>query len=375
MTLRHLPLPSPRGRLRWSLLRLRQRLWPIVQTAVAAVAAWYLAELLLPDPTPVFASIAAVIALGTSMGQRAQRAAALIGGVVLGLTVADALLHVMGTGPLQIGLMVALAMAVAVLLGGHELLVGEAAVSALILVSLEQTGSGLSIERPLEALIGGAVALAAHGLLFPPNPGLLAGRAGQTVLADLGRGLADVSGALAGGDAGAGERALVSARAIDARVAELDEALAVGRETVRLAPPRRPARLELERYARSRDQLDFAVRDTRVLARHSLRYLRGGRPAPEALAAAAAGLSGAVWELAASYDGAERTAEVRRLALAAAAEAAAVAERERDLALSEIAGQVRSTAVDLVRAAELVAGEPVSDELPTAELLTAPVAA
>jgi hypothetical protein len=36
---------------------------------------------------------------------------------------------------------------------------------------------------------------------------------------------------------------------------------------------------------------------------------------------------------------------------------------------------VRSTAVDLVRAAELVAGEPTADELPTAELLAGRVAA
>ena len=374
MTLRTL-IPSPRGRLRWSVLRLRARSWLVVQTALAAVAAWYLAELLLPDPTPVFAAIAAVIALGTSVGERAQRAVQLTGGVVLGLTVADVLINVIGTGPLQIALMLVLAMSAAVLLGGGELLVAEAAVSSLILVSLEQTGSGLAVERPLEALIGGAVALATHALLFPPNPGLLAGRAGQTVLADLGRVLADVGRALGDGDAGAGERALTSARAIDGRVAILDEALAVGRETVRLAPPRRPARAELERYARSRDQLDFAVRDTRVLARHGLRYLRGGRPAPPALAEAAAGLSSAVWELAASYDGAARTDEVRRLALAAAAEAGDVQERERDLPLTEIVGQVRSTAVDLVRAAELVAGEPTADELPTAELLAGRVAA
>jgi hypothetical protein len=66
---------------------------------------------------------------------------------------------------------------------------------------------------------------------------------------------------------------------------------------------------------------------------------------------------------------------VRRLALAAAGEAAGAHERERDLAVGEIAGQIRSTAVDLVRAAELIAGAPVSDELPTAELLAAPARA
>ena len=40
-----------------------------------------------------------------------------------------------------------------------------------------------------------------------------------------------------------------------------------------------------------------------------------------------------------------------------------------DLALAEILGQVRSTAVDLMRAAELVAGAP--EEQPTEELLPA----
>ena len=40
-----------------------------------------------------------------------------------------------------------------------------------------------------------------------------------------------------------------------------------------------------------------------------------------------------------------------------------------DPALIEIAGQVRSTAVDLVRAAELVAGAAPPEEMPTEELL------
>ena len=49
------------GTSRQALTRLRVRAWPIRQTAVAAVAAWYLARLLLPERQPVFASIAAVV--------------------------------------------------------------------------------------------------------------------------------------------------------------------------------------------------------------------------------------------------------------------------------------------------------------------------
>ena len=48
-------------------LRLRVRAWPILQTAAAAVGAWYLAKLLLPERAAGFASIAAVIALGADL--------------------------------------------------------------------------------------------------------------------------------------------------------------------------------------------------------------------------------------------------------------------------------------------------------------------
>ena len=130
-----------------------------------------------------------------------------------------------------------------------------------------------------------------------------------------------------------------------------------------------------ERYGRTLAQVDFAVRNTRVLARHVLRFTRAGEPAPPELAEAVRGLSAAVWELAAAYDDPARTGEVIRLARAAAARAAGVAEHPDGPAIVEIAGQVRSTAVDLVRAAELVAdAAPAPEDLPTEELLLAPSA-
>ena len=61
----------------------------VLQTAAAAVAAWYLAILLLPSPRPAFASIAAVICLGATYGHRRREAVELVGGVVIGLAVAS----------------------------------------------------------------------------------------------------------------------------------------------------------------------------------------------------------------------------------------------------------------------------------------------
>jgi uncharacterized membrane protein YgaE (UPF0421/DUF939 family) len=364
-----------RGAIRTAGRRLRPRLLPILQTAAGAVLAWYIAVALLPDPRPAFASIAAVIALGATFEHRGSRVVELTGGVVLGLTIADVIVQLIGTGPAQMGLMLVLAMAVATMLGGGALLTVEAAVSALLLSAIDPaaTGPGLSPLRFAEALIGGAVALGVTSVFFPPNPALIVGRVVQAVFAELGRTLEQLAAALAGGDAGAAQRALQSARAIDDRIDGLDDALAAARETARLAPPRRRARHEVNLYGRTLAHVDFAVRNTRVLARNTLRLIRAGRPVPPELAEAVGALALAVWELAAAYDDPRRSEDVRRHGRMAAARAAAIAEREREPAVVEVAGQVRSTAVDLVRAAELVAGDPLApEERPTEELLLVP---
>src|SRR5918994_5995557 len=231
---------------RRALLRLRLRAWPILQTAGAAVAAWYLAKLLVSEEQPVFASIAAVISLGATYGQRPERAIELIGGVVLGIGVADLLVGAIGSGPMQLGLLVVLAMAAAVLLGGGPLLVTEAAVSAILLASLEPASTELlSAERLIEALVGGGVAFAVSSLAFPLDPHLHVGRAAQSVFSELGRGLEELATALDTGDREQAAAALVAARGLDGPVRELEEALETGRETARSSPLRRPARTEL----------------------------------------------------------------------------------------------------------------------------------
>jgi hypothetical protein len=115
-------------------------------------------------------------------------------------------------------------------------------------------------------------------------------------------------------------------------------------------------------------QLDLAVRNTRVLARHALRAVRTGTAVPADLPFAVTELAQAVWELAGAYQDTERAWEARDLASRAAARATRLADGA-DLVLAEILAQVRSTAVDLMRAAELVAGAP--EEQPTEELLPA----
>src|SRR5947209_14172011 len=177
-------------------VRLHGHTWPILQTALAAVGAWYLSALLGVEHRPAFASIAAVISLGAAFGQRRQRAVQLISGVMLGIVLADLLVRAIGNGLPQIGVLVLLAMLTAVLLGGSELLVTEAAVSAILVATLSSTPE----VRLLQVLIGGGVALVVHTLVFPPDPRIGASRAASVAFGELGAVLRDGAAALAAVD-------------------------------------------------------------------------------------------------------------------------------------------------------------------------------
>jgi hypothetical protein len=222
-------------------------------------------------------------------------------------------------------------------------------------------------------VVGGGVALAVSALAFPPNPVLLVGRSAQAVFGGLGRALEDVAAALADGDRDRSESALQAARAIDHDLRALDEALVIAGETARFSPGRRSSRGELDRYARAARQIDFAVRNARVLARHAARFVRGGRQAPPELLEAIDDLGLAVWALAAELDDPTGNADVRIHTSRAARRATQAFNANPEIELAEIVAQVRSTAIDLARAAEAAtaSGDGFA-ETPTEELLVEP---
>jgi uncharacterized membrane protein YgaE (UPF0421/DUF939 family) len=347
--------------------RIHGHLWPILQTAVAAVVAWYLSVLAGTEHRPTFAAIAAVISLGATFGERRQRAVQLIAGVMLGIVVADLIVRLIGTGLPQIGLLVIIAMAAAVVLGGGELLVTEAAVSAILIASLPHSAAEV---RLLEVVIGGSVALAVHTFMFPPDPVLGVGRAANSLFGELGGVLRDAAAALAAGDVRRAQAAMHGSESVESLVGELRTAALLGSDTARWAPARRSGLSEVERYSRIVGHADLAARHTHVLVRNVLSYVRSGRPPQTELADALRDLGLAAWELPAQFEEPWRSGDVMRIALEAAGRATATAARHPDIALNEIAGQLRSIAIDIVKASE--AGETergALEEAPTEELL------
>jgi uncharacterized membrane protein YgaE (UPF0421/DUF939 family) len=336
--------------------RLRAGIWPVVQTAVAATLAWSVAALVLGNEQPFVAAIAAVISVGAVAGQTLKRAVEWIFGVAVGLAVADLIMFVIGTGPVQTGIILALAMSVALLIRGGIMFWTEAGVSAVLVAGLDPTTYGVSPDRFLEALVGGGVALAVSALL-PSNPSLRARQAARPVLEDLATALRDVAAALIGGNLDLAEGALSEARRIDALVAGLREELDGGYQIARLSPPRRRHLGYLGYYATAADQLDLAVRNTRVLARAAVTLVREKGAAPGQLPEAILELALAVEALAGYLETPDHPLDARHFALGAAGEATSVLKERNDLETSVLVGQIRSTAIDLLQATGMSSSE------------------
>ena len=256
-----------RHRLRSGGFRLRGVWLQILQTAVAACVAWFLADLLLGlDRPPTFAPIAAVISLGLAVGQRGRRAVELTLGVAFGILVADLLVSILGVGAVQAGIVVALAMTVAAFLGSQEIGVNEAAVSAMIImITFQFLEAGLPLDRFLEALIGGATALLINALL-PVNPERMVAEAAHPLFDESVNVLKEVAEGLDEGDAPRIQAAYLKAQEIDARVSGLKEAVMTSRETARsrTAPA---TKLRAPRTLRRRSRSDRADRPRRTGAR------------------------------------------------------------------------------------------------------------
>ena len=330
--------------------RLQDRGWPIIQTALAASAAWYLATLLFGHPQPFFGPIAAVLSLGVLVGHRGRRAIEIVLGVALGLVVADAFVLAIGTGTVQLGIVVAAAMAAVVIVGGDNLLVNQAAISAILVAILQPpTSTGLSPDRFLDALTGCAVALLIN-YLFPINPKRRTVTAGNRIFDELVTALEGTARALASNEPELAECALQKGRGISDRMSDLKETLEAGHETARFAPPRWGSLEHIKLYTDAVELVDLVVLDVRGVARAAISVLRDNTAGLQLLSEAILDLARGVEALSTYLKEYGQPTDARQFALKAAEDAYALLKEHNDLATNTLIGQVRFTTIDLLRA-------------------------
>lgn len=325
--------------------RLRAKSFQIAQCAIAAGTAWVVASDVFAHQTPFFAPIAAVVSLGTSYGQRLRRVAEVTLGVAIGVLVGDILTHWLGSGGWQIALIVSLAMSTALLLGQGALFVNQAAVQAIVVSTLVPT-TGEAFLRWTDALIGGGVALVAAAVV-PRAPLRRPREQAGVVVRKISLLLRSAAESIRDGDVERSLLVLRDARATDELVIELRAAADEGISVVRSSPFRRRHRMPVRAMADLVEPLDFALRNTRVLARRVAVACYRKEPIPASYATLLEDLADCTDAISAEL-GAGRAATAVRDRLVRLGGATNRVERTKDLSSEVILAQVRSLVADLL---------------------------
>jgi uncharacterized membrane protein YgaE (UPF0421/DUF939 family) len=345
-----------RGRvsLRARRARLRNKSWHVGQCALAAGLAWWLANDVFGHPYPFFAPIVAVICLGTSYGQRLRRVIEVTLGVAVGVFLADLLLLLIGTGPWQVAVLVAIAMTVTLLLNVGTLFVTQAAVQGIVVVTFA-AAPGYAFTRWLDALIGGAVALVA-ATVVPQAPLRRPREEAAVVVRRIAELLRAGAKSAEEGDVEAGLAVLQDARATEQLIRELQDAADEGLSVLASSPFRRRHVGQVRRMVELVEPLDRALRNTRVLVRRMALTSYHHHPLPRSYVRLCVDLADAVDEMADelagghSPDGREDGpgSEARRRLLRIG-EGTAEVERVADLSADVVLAQIRSIVVDLLQ--------------------------
>ena len=329
---------------------------PALVAASAATFAWIIAADLIGHPDPLFAPSVALVVLGESRGRRLKQTTEIVLGVAAGVLVAELVVLALGHG--VVGLFVVLLCTVGPMMaaGAGSTLVVQASVSALYLVVIAAPQGNLVPFRFADALIGGAVAIAASQLMVahkPLAPLIAEARRTYAHLADL---LDDLNAALRDCDEPAAEAVLGRAHRMNDAVERLNEAALAAGETLRLRGRRQ--RLEqVQNVERTTDQLDQVVGNVWVLTRNAVTLTRLHTCTPPELGRAIGALAGAVRsageslakDLTGHDDAVRHAGQADTDALEAVRVAAKLLDEEPTLPVTMIVGQIRTTAVDLLR--------------------------
>lgn len=196
-----------------------------VRLSGACMAAYLVAQALLPHGDPVLAPLTALLVVQVTLRSTLTSGLQRVLSVVAGVGVSTGLSSAVGFTWWSLGLLIAATVVLGQLLrlGDHLL---EVPISAMLVLAVGGSTSSYAVGRVVETVLGAAVGVAVN-LLFPP--GLRPGDAGAAVehaAAEMARLLERAAGGLReGAGSEQAEQWLVEARGLPRSVAEADRAL------------------------------------------------------------------------------------------------------------------------------------------------------
>ncbi|MEU6074444.1 FUSC family protein [Micromonospora sp. NPDC047074] len=319
-----------------------------VQAGAAAALAWYVAKDLLNNPQPIFAPAVAVGTLASSLGHRLRRTLYLIAGVAVGITVGDLLVVVIGNGHIQIGLIVAVSILLAVMLSGEGGFIAQAGGSAMVIAVLSPASTNLAVPRLVDGVVGGAAGLAVSLLLLPLHPVHRIKRAAGPPLDALARELAVAADALAARDQKMAKQALDRLRAVS--LGDLETTLSGAVEVAKVSPVRWHQRTELSGWRHGAGLMMRSLVHSRPLVLRLTAVIEDGEPVPQALVEAVRSLATAVRHVRDGFAPGKPSTTCQRAALNAIRLAHQALGSGLGFSGVNVAGQIKTVAVNTLRA-------------------------
>lgn len=327
----------------------------------AGVGAYLISEQVLGHDTPLFAAVAALIAMGFTKEPRLRKVMEVAVGCTLGVLLADMLTLGLGAGIFTAVLAVFLAVMLARFLDPGPMLAMQMGLQALLVVLVPVPADAAlgPFTRSVDAVVGGVTALLIT-LITPKDPRGEPIRELKGVADQLTAALRDTAAALRTSDSRQAWHALIRARGLQSQVDETTKALSAAKELTVYSPAHRRHRHYIRRLDRTAEKLDLAVRNLRVVSRRSVSTIDHAAlsdagtvrlaEALDDLAEATAQLSRAVSEAGPGFD---RWMNTARDSLAAVA----TRLHPRRLDIDDLEGEalvllVRTMVVDLLEAAE-----------------------
>ncbi|MBK0418016.1 FUSC family protein [Leucobacter sp. CSA1] len=339
----------------------RQHASVLLLAALAAGISYLLAGALFGTQQAVFAPIAAVVATGLSAGQRRGRAVEISAGVVLGIASADLLSRWLGIGAWQLALAVLVAMTTAVAFRPSSLMANQAAVAAVVVMTLAQHLGSDPWVRLGDAVVGAAVALLLTSLVGA-DPFRAAVAEAEAILSRYSHILERLGQEIAGRSLPGAEEALEDMASLVSARQDIADAVAAARERISLARSRTRAvqRRRLHAVEQLGARMDLLLSSGRAMCRAGANLVRHPRQVAPALPHAVDQLARAVDELRSWIGSRTNASQVRQKALTAAVTASAVYSDPYSPTTSVLVGQIRSTVVDLLRITGLSQDEAVA---------------
>lgn len=146
----------------------RSPLLQVLKTSVAAIVAWLVSNLLLQQPLPIFAAIAALLVVQPSVNQSLAKGIERSIGVILGVLLAFTAGQLLGNSSWVVLSIIVVSLLVAWALKLTPGSSNQIPISAMLVLAIGAQTPDYSIERILETIIGAIAGLIVNAAIVPP---------------------------------------------------------------------------------------------------------------------------------------------------------------------------------------------------------------